>query len=380
MKLSPMLFSALGCALLSGAAAAESGVTAQSILLGLEEKTGAFSGDEENLGFAVAFQEANDRGGVHGRQIAWKGYVRTSSGAVAGARRLIDEDHVFALINFGGPATIEIAKIVAEKKVPYLFPHSALASSKGQRYFFTSFPSYDGETDLMFRYLAKERGLKRLAIFHDENAYGQLFLNYLRDKASRYGYEFVGNASVAKIEPGDVTEELGKLLSTKPDGIIMALYPAQAKRLMEAKAKLGWQGRMISSGPLTDEEYLNLPDGQAEGTIGFCYYPDPNRSQEPGVLAYRAAMEKHRPGHPLNRYSLYGYVFGKLVLAGLEGAGPSLTRESFIDAMERLRNWDSQGILPPVSFSAGNHHAQDAGFICELKQRQFEPLSGWIVP
>ena len=28
----------------------------------------------------------------------------------------------------------------------------------------------------------------------------------------------------------------------------------------------------------------------AEGTLGFCYYPDPEKSAEPGVAAYRAAM------------------------------------------------------------------------------------------
>ena len=75
-------------------------------------------------------------------------------------------------------------------------------------------------------------------------------------------------------------------------------------------------------------------------------------------------MAEYYPGHELNRYSLYGYVFGSLVVEGLVRAGEDLTREHFLDAMESIRDWDSGGILPSVSFSASDHHAQDAGFIC----------------
>jgi hypothetical protein len=86
------------------------------------------------------------------------------------------------------------------------------------------------------------------------------------------------------------------------------------------------------------------------------------------------------PGHELNRYSLYGYVFGKLVVEGLERAGPELTRDGFLDAMESIRDWDSGGILPPASFSATDHHAQEAGFICELDGGRFKLLTDWLAP
>ena len=43
----------------------------------------------------------------------------------------------------------------------------------------------------------------------------------------------------------------------EPDTVIMALYPAQARKVVEAKASLGWRDvRLVSSGPLSDEQYL----------------------------------------------------------------------------------------------------------------------------
>ena len=49
-------------------------------------------------------------------------------------------------------------------------------------------------------------------------------------------------------------------------------------------------------------------------------YPDPNESEEPGTVEYRRLMNVHFPGKELNRYSLYGYAFGMLVVEGLERA------------------------------------------------------------
>ena len=98
------------------------------------------------------------------------------------------------------------------------------------------------------------------------------------------------------------------------------------------------------------------------------------------MARYRAALARLRPGRPVDRYTLYGYTFGRLVIAGVERAGRDLTRERFIDAMEGIVNWDAGGVMPAVSFSATNHHAQRAGFICEMKGGRLVALTDWIAP
>ena len=360
------------------------GVTPTSVTFAIEDTVGSFSTDEENLGFRVAFHEANDAGGVHGRTIQWKGYPRkggdAAAEAVANAKRLIEQDGAFALVNWGGPQSIALLAYAREQRVPYLFPHTALISSEGQRYLFTSFPRFEGEAAVMFPYLARERKLTRLGIVHDVNPYGQLFLERLRALASSGGYTVVGSVPVDSRDPGDLTAGLKRLVDAGAQAVVMALYPAQGKKVVEAKGALGWTGTLVSAGPLTDEQLLTVPGGHADGTLGFCYYPDPDVSNEPGVARYRAAMTKYHPGKPRNRYSLYGYTFGRLIVEGLRRAGRDLTRERLVDALESIRAWDAGGVMPPVSFSSNDHHAQPAGFVCELKAGRFVPLSGWIEP
>jgi len=362
-------------------ALAEDGVTDNLILIGVQGPTGSFSGDEENFGMELVIKYINDQGGIHGRKLQAHGYSK-SSDSVAHAKRLIEQDKVFCIYNHGGsPTALALAPYVMEKKVPYLFPHEGILTKKDWRYIFTSFPRYEDEIELMYKYLAQTRGFKKMGIIYADNSYGQLFRDKLKEKATQLGYAVTGVQPVKDMNPADLMTEVLELKNGGPETVVMAIYPAQAKKTLEAKAKLDWRGvTMVSAGPLTDEDYLNVPGGHAEGTIGLCYYPDPNISKEPGVIEYREVMNKYYPGKALNRYSLYGYVFGHLTLEGLKRAGRDLTRESFVDAMESVKNWDSRGIMPPVSFSKADHHAQKAGFIAELKDRKFQPLTGWLSP
>jgi len=359
------------------------GVSDDAILIGMEGHTGSFSVDEENLGMRLVVAAVNEGGGIHGRRLVEKSYPRDQENytdkQMANARRLVEEDGVFLLFNFGGPVSPRLGDYAMENEVPYLFPHTALLTVDNNRWIYTSYPRYAGETQVMLRYLAEDVGVKRLGVLYANNAYGHYFASRAQVFSDELGYQVVALQGLPRAaESADV--QMSALRDADPDAILIALYPSGARRVIETKRALDWHVRLVSSGPLTDEQYFNIEGDYAEGTLGFCHYPDPNESDAPGVVEYRQLMAKHFPEHALNRYSLYGYVFGRLVVEGLTRAGRELTREKFADAMESIRGWESGGIMPPVDFSPTDHHAQDAGYICELTDGRFRPRSDWIAP
>ena len=76
-----------------------------------------------------------------------------------------------------------------------------------------------------------------------------------------------------------------------------------------------------------------------------------------------------------------GLALAALLAAGtITFAGRDLTRERLVEALESIENWDAGGAMPAVSFSSSDHHAQPAGFVCELDGGRFKALSGWIEP
>jgi branched-chain amino acid transport system substrate-binding protein len=280
------------------------GVTDSSILIGMEGPAQSFSSDEENLGMHLVISHVNAGGGINGRKIEVAAYPRGRENAVeqalANVRRLNEEDQVFLIFNFGGPAAVPIGAYAMENELPYLFPHTALLTVDGERYVYTSFPRYAGESRVMLRYLSATVGAERVAVIHADNIYGDYFAGRAKDLAAEIGYTFAGNRPLERY-PQDARPEMRALRDVRPDVLIMALYPAGAKAVVEAKAALDWDVRLVSSGPLTDEQYLNVDGGHAEGTLGFCHYPDPNESDVPGIVEYRRLMAEYYPGHALNR-------------------------------------------------------------------------------
>src|SRR5262245_19189585 len=123
---------AAGIAVPSALQTAESGITDTTIVIGVESPVSSISLDGENLGFRLAFEEANAADGVHGRRFTWS-ERRRKSGApddvLAVARQMIDEDRVFAVVNFSGPSITDIAAHARMRRVPLMFPHTALVSS-----------------------------------------------------------------------------------------------------------------------------------------------------------------------------------------------------------------------------------------------------------
>ena len=359
------------------------GVTDDAILIGMEHEVGSFSADEENLGMRLVIQHVNDEGGVHGRQLIEKGYSRGRDNWMekqfANAERMVEQDEVFLLFNLGGPVSTKIGPYAMRMGVPYMFPHTALLTTDGARYIFTSYPRYDGETKVMLRYLAEDLEIEHIGVIYANNAYGQYFASRANLFAEEFGYNVVGIEPLAR-DAANAHSQMSSLKAKHADAIIMAVYPAGAKKIIEAKGEQEWNVKLVSSGPLTDEQYFQTDGGFAEGTLGFCHYPNPAESEAPGIIEYRRLMEKYYPGRPVNRYSLYGYLMGSLVVEGLQRAGPELDREAFVDAMETIKDWDSGGIAPPISFSTTDHHAQTAGFICELRNGRFRGLGEWIEP
>jgi ABC-type branched-subunit amino acid transport system substrate-binding protein len=120
------------------------GVTDDAILIGMEGPARSFSVDEENLGIRLMIENVNARGGIHGRRMVEKSYPRPQENfieqATVNVSRLVEEDGVFLLFNFGGPGSVSIAAYAMENDVPYLFPHTALLTVDGDRHVYSILP------------------------------------------------------------------------------------------------------------------------------------------------------------------------------------------------------------------------------------------------
>jgi len=364
---------------------AEVGVTDDSILVGCSN---SFSGplvypgtQLVNNGLEAYFGYVNDRGGIHGRKILTQYYDDgyKPQNAVANTKRLVEQDKVFAILSSQGtPPVGATIKYLTQNKVPLLFPFYGDVTP-GEKYIINSFTRYPIQAELVVTWLVKVKGFKRIGILYQDDQYGYTFRDPGQKALERLGLKWAAAESY-KRGATDLSAQAAKLRNANLDACLLVATPPPGAAFLKEAHKQGWQKtKIVSSGPLTDEKYINLSGGVGEGVWGLSLWPDPVNSNDPAVVEYREILAKYgkdRDKEP-NRYSLFGYFYAKLFVAGLQRAGRDLTRESYIAAIEGIKNWEN-GIIPPVSFSATDHVAQDSGFMVEVQKGVFRPISGWI--
>ncbi|MBI5446193.1 MAG: ABC transporter substrate-binding protein [Deltaproteobacteria bacterium] len=380
---------ALGLTLLLGVfmaavpARAEVGLTEKKILIGTSNSlTGpiAFGGTQQLVGVEAYLKHVNAQGGVNGRLIEWKWYddAYKPQDAVANIKRLVEQDGVFAIINTMGTATSKaVVPYLEEKKVPDLFPAQGDPGLSGKKYVFTSEPFWDLQTRIICRWLVEKKGLKRIGIVYQDDAYGIPFYELLKEELKALNLELAAGESIRR-GASDATVQVAKMSAANLDACLLALTPGQGSQVLKEAAKAGWKHtKFIGTSPLTDETFLSLAGAEGEGVWGFTPWPEPRYSKLPAMQKYREILAKYEPKAVPNRFNIYGYFYAMLAVEGMKRAGRDLTREGLIKAMESIKDWES-GIVPPISFSPADHHALSTGMMVEGRSGRFMPISGWL--
>src|SRR5215470_15048035 len=158
---------------------AEDGVTDKEVLVGAGlDLTGAVANWGVNIkaGMEAVFNRVNEAGGVHGRKIKLIAYdhVYQPPKAVTNAKRLVERDKVFVMMgHLGTPTTKAIKDYLEEKHVPNIFP-ATLASiwTTSGKWSVGDLATYTDQTGLIVDYLVKDRKIRKIASFYQDDEYG----------------------------------------------------------------------------------------------------------------------------------------------------------------------------------------------------------------
>src|SRR3954464_6481644 len=219
------------------------GVTDTEILLG---QSVALSGPSEQLGrdmrqgAQLYFNAINARGGINGRKVVLKtlddGYEPPR--AADNTRRLIDHEKVFALFGYvGTPTSAAALPIFTEAHVPFVgaFTGAELLRQPFNRYVFNVRASYFDETEAIVQHLTA-MSIDRIAVFYQNDAYGQAGLAGVERALARRKLQVVGKATVER-NTVDVKAAVNTLAKSPAQAIVMiGSYKACAAFIRDMKA------------------------------------------------------------------------------------------------------------------------------------------------
>jgi branched-chain amino acid transport system substrate-binding protein len=130
-----------------------------------------------HAGLKAAIDEANAKGGVHGRMV--KLLIGDDEyepeKCVDCTAKMIEESQVNALAGYVGTPTAKVAiPIIQETKVPLvgIFSGAMLLREPLQHYVINVRSSYDDETEALVQHLNGKLGFRRIAVLYQNDSFG----------------------------------------------------------------------------------------------------------------------------------------------------------------------------------------------------------------
>ncbi len=371
----------LPCAL----AFAEDGVTETQILVGMSTVlTGpaSFLGTSFRTGAETWFNTVNERGGVNGRKIKLivydDGYEPGRS--APNALKLIKEDRVFCIFgNVGTPTTRAIMPIITENNIPLFGPFTGADSLRNPvgKYVLHYRASYNQEAEEFIKGMVDVLNYKRIGVFYQNDSYGKAVLKSVRTALQKRGLEPVITGNYVR-NTEDINDALNTITKEKPDAVVMVgTYAACAKFIIEGK-KNGFNPVYMNVSFVGPDKLAKILGQYGENVVVTQVVP-PMESAKHNyavVQEYAALLKKYFPGDKPNFVSLEGFLAAKVFAEGIKRAGKNLTRESFISAVENIRDLDIRA-GNKISFSPQNHQGSQKVYPTVIKSGKYVLVENW---
>ena len=336
------------------------GVTATTIIIGQSAPlTGANAelGNDIRNGALAYFRKVNEAGGVHGRKIELASLDdgNTVPRAEENTKKLVEEQQVFALFGYASATLSRPALPFVEKHhVPFLSPLTGADPMRVfHKYVYNMRGSYAEELEKIIDHFAP-LGVKRFSIVYYDDVVGRENFTAVERALKKRNLAVVSIAAFKDRAKPDIDGGVQSVAKGEPDVVILTtLYKATADFVRASqKAGLGYQ---VASNSFPGASPLAKELGKdGAGVIVATVVPPPAKRSLPIVAEYQVAIEKQLGKKEYSFTSLESYIAAKATVEALRRAGPKPTRESFMQALDGLRNFDAGGYF--ISFAPNNHN------------------------
>jgi len=332
-------------------------------------------------GSGLLFKIINEEGGIHGRKIKYflrdDAYQPAKTKAIG--KEFIEQIGVFAVVSGVGVGPgMAVRDELMENKVIWVGPATGVYNwiQPFQKYLFAIFPLYDDEAYNLTGHLYEKLGFKKVAMFYQNDDYGKQGLmgveRYLKEKK----IDVVAKVS-AEVTDRDLSTHALKLKDSGAEAVVMWCMPTHAALILGETAKIGFKPQWATSCTLSDAPFmLQITKGLWAGMIhsNFTELPDSNL---PLMVKYREWHKKLEPGERWGVFYHAGMMFAEPFVEGLRRAGKNLTTETFVTAMETLKDWKGTG--PPVTFGPNERQGGKHLFYGKVRpDGSIERLTDWV--
>jgi len=312
----------------------------------------AVGGERMRRGAEMGVKDINAKGGVLGKtlNLIVADDACDPKQAIAAANDVVRKGAVFVAGHLCSSASIPASAVYNEARVLQMTPAStntALtddAAEKGWNNVFRTCGRDDKQGAFAGKYLADRYKGKRVAIIHDESAYGKSIADETMKAMNAAGLKQMMHEAVAQGDK-DFSTLISKMKQANIDVIYYGGYQTEAGLIVRQARDQGLKAQFIGTDALLTEEYWRITGAAGEGTL-MTYSSDPRNAPAAWVVVDKFKAQGYDPqGRTLYTYAAiqaFAQAAGKansVKVDDLSKALHSMTARTVVGPL----TWDDKG-------------------------------------
>lgn len=317
--------------------------------------------------FAEGVQDAiayiNEKGGVNGKKIELLNvdYAYKIPQANAAYKKFVEQDKVVMINGWGTGDTEALKETIAKDKIPYFSASYSghLTDPAKTPYNFFVGASYSDQIRGFLQHVKKEWKDKtrapKVAFIYPNHGFGKAPIEAGKQYAKELGIELV-HEEIIPASFQDVTSNLLNMQKKAPDYAYVQTTVSWCAVLLKDAKKLGIKTKFFLGNYGMTEALPLLAKEAAEGVYGMATHV-PYGANVPGMKLLTDWNKKHPSKDARDTVYVRGWTYGLTWAEGLKIADKNkqLNGEGVKKALETLKNFDTGGLVPAISYTSSDH-------------------------
>jgi branched-chain amino acid transport system substrate-binding protein len=297
------------------------------------------------------FRYVNEElGGVCGRKIVLETLDDGDSedGALAAARRLVEEKEVFAVVVSARYAAMDYLN---EQGVPHLVSINVSEVFSGDpskyRWVTQGTPSYRSVAWNIAEWITDEHPGKKVAALWPNDENGREGLAALQEALDPSVNELVADDSI-ELTAVDIRPQVLRLKNSGAEVLVLFTSIAQTAQALKMANRLDWHPALPAHYGNADPVLFSyVAPEEVEGLITFHAFKMPDWTDDPAVAEHHRILGQYGGPAP-GIFTIFVQVAGEIIVESLNRCCDDLTRECVMEANRSFRNWRSELLYPEM--------------------------------
>ena len=366
---------------------AQQGVSRSEILIGtIQDLSGPLAayGKQARNGMQLRIDEANEQGGVLGRKLklVTEDSAYDPKRAVLAAQKLVSQDKIFIMAGHVGTAHNNAAMPVQiEKNIINFLPISPSSSmfEPFHRLKYSFAVTYEQQVLSGLPKMVKEKNAKRVCTLYQDDEFGLEVLKGAETALKGLGMELMEKTSY-KRGATDFSSQVARMKAANCDLVLLATIVRETIGTIAEARKTGFNPTFFSVNTAYTELIHKLGGPAMNGLYSTMTVQHPYLDEASPQIRFWANKYKTRFSEDPGTLSVYGYQIIDLFIQAAAKAGPNLTTDSMVKAIDATKVPSDMFGAAEISFSPTKHLGTSLSRISQIQDGRWRVVVDYAKP